>query len=123
MTTEDKREFVRMDVQIPFLYRIVRKEEADQIKCPSFPDYSYFTDYIAGELEHLDEVISRKVSDLNEEFPQIAEVFRLLEQKWKLIVSALTRSSKTRKFLCDGSTSVALGLGFLPMWIYPHQIK
>ena len=81
MSTEDNRQFVRMDVQIPFLYRIVRKEEADQIKCPSFPDYSYFTDYIAGELKHLDEVISRKVSALNEEFPQIAEVFRLLEQK------------------------------------------
>ena len=81
MSTEDNRQFVRMDVQIPFLYRIVRKEDVDQIKCPSFPDYCYFTDYIAGELKHLDEVISRKVSALNEEFPQIAEVFRLLEQK------------------------------------------
>ena len=81
MTEEDKREFVRMDVQIPFLYRILSAEDAQKIKCPSFPDYTYFTDYIAGELLALDQSISKAVDRVSESSPEIAEVLRLLEQK------------------------------------------
>jgi hypothetical protein len=81
MTEEDKREFVRMDVQIPFLYRILSGEDAQKINCPSFPDYTYFTDYIAGELVALDQSISKAVDRVSESSPEIAEVLRLLEQK------------------------------------------
>ena len=81
MTEEDKREFVRMDVQIPFLYRILSAEDAQKINCPSFPDYTYFTDYIAGELVALDQSISKAVDRVSESSPDIAEVLRLLEQK------------------------------------------
>jgi len=81
MTEEDKREFVRMDVQIPFLYRILSAEDAQKIQCPNFPDYTYFTDYIAGELVDLDQSISRAVDKLHESHAEIAYVLRLLEQK------------------------------------------
>ena len=81
MTEEDKREFVRMDVQIPFLYRILSAEDAQKINCPSFPDYTYFTDYIAGELAALDQSISKAVDKVKEQYPEIAETLRLMEQK------------------------------------------
>ncbi len=81
MTADEKREFVRLDVQIPFLYRILSQEQAEKTECPSFPDYTYFTDYVAGELVALDQTISKAVDRLREDHPSIAEIFRLLEQK------------------------------------------
>ena len=80
-TDEEKREFVRMDVQIPFLYRILSQEEAEKTKCPTFPDFTYFTDYIARELADLDQTISKAVDRVKEQYPEIAEALRLLEQK------------------------------------------
>ena len=80
-TDEEKREFVRMDVQIPFLYRILSQEEAETTKCPTFPDFTYFTDFIAGELADLDQTISKAVDKVREQYPEIAETLRLLEQK------------------------------------------
>ena len=81
MTETDQREFVRLNVQIPFLYRILSHEEAEKTECPSFPDYTYFTDYIADELSDLDQAISKTVDRLSKDHPTIAEIFRLLEQK------------------------------------------
>ena len=81
MTENDQREFVRLNVQIPFLYRILSHEEAEKTECPSFPDYTYFTDYIADELSDLDQAISKTVDRLSKDHPTIAEIFRLLEQK------------------------------------------
>lgn len=81
MTIEDKREFVRMDVQIPFLYRVLSEEDAKVIQCPNFPDFTYFTDYIAAELEALDQSISKAVDLVQQTNPDVAQVLRLLEQK------------------------------------------
>ena len=102
MTEEDKREFVRMDVQIPFLYRILSAEDAQKINCPNFPDYTYFTDYIAGELSALDQSISKAVDRVSESSPDIAEVLRLLEQKVEINRERIDVFTKTRRFLFVG---------------------
>jgi hypothetical protein len=112
MNTEDNREFVRMDVQIPFLYRVLSQEQASQINCPNFPDYSYFKDYIASELEDLDKILSHKVSELNKEYPQIAEVFRLLEQKVEVNRERLDAIIQNEEVPLRWINLSATGIGF-----------
>jgi len=112
MSVEENREFVRMDVQIPFLYRVLAQEDAAQKDCPNFPDYSYFKDYMAGELEDLNKILSQKVSELHQEYPQIAEVFRLLEQKVEINRERLDAINQNEEIQLRWVNLSATGVGF-----------
>ena len=92
----NKRSFFRIDVMVPFSYRVIPAEEADLHPLPDDPDEEFIETHFLNNLHQIDQSLQQAIEELSSVDNRLAAALLALNSKINMSFKVVDKTRLTR---------------------------